>query len=233
METLIFLQQCLVIKLLLEFGTESPGKTTDVALVGVAHHACRCTSKRYLYQYPPHGSVPRILVNLRSRGYGLVVERDLPKVESGVRFPVPAQICYNEAMKKTLAGVVVAAALCVPVAAFADNGQLIALYQQLVAILQQELNILQAKALTVTPQTGPAPFTATFTLNNPLGNEAIDFGDGHSTGSSGCTTNAGGYCDLSEPVTHVYQFPGTYTVTLYRGANTSAKVVMTTTVVVK
>src|SRR6185503_3236210 len=106
-------------------------------------------------------------------------------------------------MKKYIVGVAVAAALAARVVAFADNGQLIALYQQLIQILQKELVLLQGNLLTITPATGSAPLTATFTINNTLGNEAIDFGDGHSTGSGGCPTNAQGYCDLSKPISHV------------------------------
>jgi len=136
-------------------------------------------------------------------------------------------------MKKTLVGIVAAAALCAPVVVFADNGQLIALYQQLVQILQQELGILESNALTISPSSGPAPFTATFTLNNPTGTEAIDFGDGHSTGSNGCAKNSQGFCDLSKPITHTYQFPGMYKVTLFRGPSTSAQVVLTQNISVK
>lgn len=136
-------------------------------------------------------------------------------------------------MKKTIAGVVLGLALCVPVAAFADNSQLIALYQQLVQILQMQLGILQSQVLTIDPNNGNAPFTATFTLNNQTGTEAIDFGDGHSTGSSGCPTNAKGYCDLSKPVTHTYQFPGAYKVSVYRGPADTAVVIATQTVTVK
>jgi hypothetical protein len=136
-------------------------------------------------------------------------------------------------MKKVIVTILTVFALSVPVAAFADNGQLIALYQQLIQILKQEVAILQNQALTIAPASGPAPLTATFTVTKPLGNESIDFGDGRSTGSSGCTKNSQGFCDLSKSVTHTYQFPGNYTVTLYRGADPSAKVITTQTVTVK
>lgn len=132
-------------------------------------------------------------------------------------------------MRKKIAIGIAVVVLTVPVATFADNGQLIALYQQLVQILEQELGILQNEALTIDPSTGPAPLTSTFTIPHPTGTEAIDFGDGHSTGSSGCKTNAQGFCDLSQPVSHTYQFPGSYKVSLYRGTD----VVMTKTVTVK
>jgi hypothetical protein len=136
-------------------------------------------------------------------------------------------------MKKTIAGVVLGLALCVPVAVFADNSQLISLYQQLIQMLQVQLGVLQSKVLTITPNSGTAPFTATFILNNQTGTEAIDFGDGHSTGSSGCVTNSKGYCDLSQPLTHTYQFPGTYKVSVYRGPADTAVVISTHTVTVK
>lgn len=136
-------------------------------------------------------------------------------------------------MKKILVGGVVAVALAVPVAAFADNGQIVALYQQLISLLQQEINILQAQALTISPNTGSAPLTVTFTVNKTLGNEAVDYGDGSSTGSAGCTKNAKGFCDLSQPVQHTYQLPGNYKVTLYRTIDGKAQAIGTYTVAVK
>jgi hypothetical protein len=139
-------------------------------------------------------------------------------------------------MRKKIAIGVAAVVLAVPVFAAADTNvqaQLISLYQQLIQILSQELGILQAQVLTISPQGGSAPFTATFTLNNPKGTEAIDFGDGHSTGSSGCTKNAQGYCDLSKSVEHTYSFPGTYKVTVYMGSGKNAQAVATQTVTVK
>jgi hypothetical protein len=136
-------------------------------------------------------------------------------------------------MKKTIAGLVAAAAFCMPAAVFADDGQLISLYQQLIQLLQQEIQLLQQNILTISPVLGKAPLTVTFTLNRALGTEAIDFGDGHSTGSSGCPTNAQGYCDLSKPITHVYQFPGTYKVTVYRGQAQNAQVIVTQFVTVQ
>jgi hypothetical protein len=135
-------------------------------------------------------------------------------------------------MKKIVAGIA-AAAVLVPAAAFADSGQLTALYQQLIQLLQQELSILQNQMLTIAPASGPAPLTSMFTVNKPNGTESIDFGDGHATGSSGCPRNSQGYCDLSKPITHTYQFPGSYKVTLYRGADPGATVVTTETVTVK
>ena len=136
-------------------------------------------------------------------------------------------------MKKVIAGGVLAVALAVPVAAFADNGQLIALYQQLIALLQQELHLIQENSLSVSPMSGSAPLAVSFTINKVQGNEALDFGDGHSTGSDGCKTNTAGFCDLTGPVMHTYNLPGTYKVTLYRTVNGNAAIVTTNTVTVK
>lgn len=136
-------------------------------------------------------------------------------------------------MKKVIVGVMAAAAFAVPVAAFADNSQLIALYQQLVAVLQQQLSYLQQNQLSITPQTGKAPLEVTFTVDVRQGNEAIDYGDGHSSGSGGCKTNAQGHCDLSQPVKHTYALPGTYKVSLLRTINGKASTVMTSTVTVQ
>jgi hypothetical protein len=133
-------------------------------------------------------------------------------------------------MKKALVGAVAAAALCIPVAAFADNGQIVALYQQLIQLLQQEIAILKNEALKVTPSSGKVPLEVSFMLGNAQGSEAIDFGDGHSSGSSGCTKNAAGYCDLAKGVSHTYQLPGKYTVTLYRTIGGTPTVITTTTV---
>ena len=123
--------------------------------------------------------------------------------------------------------------LClVPIAVSADvmsgNNQLISLYQQLITLLQQEIAMLQGThpatassvisstgVLMVSPATGPAPLAVTFTLATPNQTEAIDFGDGHSSGSGGCPKNKLGYCDLSKPIAHSYMYPGAYTVTLF------------------
>ena len=132
------------------------------------------------------------------------------------------------------AGIVVFA---VPVFATADIGgsstQLISLYTQLIQLLQQELTWLQNNKLSIAPLSGSAPLTSVFTLNTQTGTEAIDFGDGHSTGSSGCVKNAGGYCDLSKPVSHTYALPGTYKVSVYQSINGTSKVIGTQTVTVK
>lgn len=132
------------------------------------------------------------------------------------------------------------AVFAVPVFVAADTSsanmsQLVALYTQLVQILEQEITLLQNPAhasLSFSPTSGAAPFIAIFTVNNTSGTEAIDFGDGHSTGSSGCTKNAQGWCDLSKPTVHTYQFPGTYTVTLYDHVGSQAQIVSTSTVTV-
>jgi hypothetical protein len=136
-------------------------------------------------------------------------------------------------MKKTIAGFVAVAALATPVAVFADNGQLVALYQQLIQVLQQQINLLKQGTVTVSPQSGKAPLEVAFTVVDPIGSEAIDFGDGHSTGSDGCEKNAKGFCDLSKSVSHTYQLPGTYKVTLYRGTGKDATIVGTQTVTVQ
>jgi hypothetical protein len=126
-----------------------------------------------------------------------------------------------------------------PVWASADTGaadaQLIALYTELIALLQKELTILQnpsEPSLVVAPTSGMVPLQVSYTITNTSGTEAIDFGDGHSSGSNGCAKNAQGYCDLSQPIAHLYQFPGTYTVTLYNHQNNKTKIVSTAKVIV-
>ncbi len=121
----------------------------------------------------------------------------------------------------------VAAALALPGAAFADTGQVVALYQQLIVLLQQEIELLKKQALTISRTTGEAPFMTTFMVQDLQGNEAIDFGDGRSTGSAGCPRNAKGFCDLSKIVEHTYQLPGSYTVSLLRTIDGKAHVVAT------
>ena len=67
--------------------------------------------------------------------------------------------------------------LAIPAYALADSQntqQLVALYQQLVQLLQKELWWLQNRQLTIAPESGSAPLTVSFTLNNPSGTEAID-----------------------------------------------------------
>ena len=113
-----------------------------------------------------------------------------------------------------------------PALAFADtpttnDSQLVSLYTQLISLLQQEITLLAHPAqayLSIYPASGVAPLFVTFIVNNPSGAESIYYGDGHTTGSDGCVKNAQGWCDLSNPVAHMYQLPGTYTVTLYKHA---------------
>jgi hypothetical protein len=133
------------------------------------------------------------------------------------------------------------AVLAVPVFASAavatgNTDRLVALYTQLVQLLQQELSFLQSAphpSVSVMPLSGPAPLVVTFVVGNRSGTEALDFGDGHSSGSSGCSKNAGGYCDLSQPIVHTYQLPGTYMVSLYDAVSGTSKIVSTMTVRVK
>ena len=140
-------------------------------------------------------------------------------------------------LKKIAIGVGVVV-FSVPVFAAADTNvqtQLISLYQSLVQVLQKQLQLLAGPSkgvLQISPQSGPAPLAVTFTLQTVQGNEAIDFGDGHSTGSSGCTKNAQGYCDLSKPVTHQYALPGTYKVSLLRTVGATVETVTSSSVTV-
>ncbi len=143
-------------------------------------------------------------------------------------------------MLKRIALVCSAAVLLLtPVFAAADTNsanaaQLVPLYTQLVALLEQEIGLLQNPghaSLSIWPSSGVAPLMVTFILNDSSGTEAIDFGDGHSTGSNGCLKNAQGWCDLSKPIGHTYEFPGTYTVTLYdHPSATSINTISTSTI---
>lgn len=140
-------------------------------------------------------------------------------------------------LKKIAVGVGVVV-FALPVFAAADTSvqtQLVTLYQSLIQLLQKELSLLigpSKASLQVTPPSGPAPLTVTFSLQSPQGNEAIDFGDGHSSGSSGCAKNAQGFCDLSKSVTHEYALPGTYKVLLLRTVGTTAETVTSSSVTV-
>jgi hypothetical protein len=60
-----------------------------------------------------------------------------------------------------------------------------------------------------------APAFLIFQVSNPSATESIDFGDGRTTGTQGCTKNQLGWCDLSGLIFHRYDFPGRYTVSLY------------------
>ena len=106
-----------------------------------------------------------------------------------------------------------------PLFACADtqSDRLNALYAQLVPLLKEELAMLQpTPRLIITPSSGQMPLSVTMTLASSTQTEAIDFGDGHSSGSNGCNRNSIGFCDLSQPIQHTYAYPGTYTVTLYK-----------------
>ncbi len=128
-------------------------------------------------------------------------------------------------MNKKFGILLVCALFVAPVAVSAatNTAQLESLYTQLIALLTQELALLKLKntsapQLVIASPRGTAPYAALITLPELDGTEAVDFGDGHSTGSNGCAKNAKGYCDLKHDIAHTYQYPGTYTVTLYRHA---------------
>lgn len=134
-------------------------------------------------------------------------------------------------MKRYLALFCVLSMLAAPLAASADSPNapsLTSLYAELVQVLKQELSLTKP-SLSIDPSSGPAPFTTIFTLSNKTHTEAIDFGDGHSTGSNGCARNSLGFCDLRDQLVHTYLFPGDYTVTLYRYLGKDPIVVSTST----
>lgn len=141
--------------------------------------------------------------------------------------------------------------LAAPALALADTvatsvtveNPLVGLYTQLISLLQQEIALLEnpqtasnsntstSTSLSIYPTTGVAPLFATFVVNDPTGTESINFGNGGTTGTQGCTKNALGWCDLTAPVPHEYQIPGNYTVTLYRHlSSTTIEVLSTSTV---
>lgn len=124
-------------------------------------------------------------------------------------------------MNKKLGILLVCALFVAPVAVSAatNTAQLESLYTQLIALLTRQLELLKnagPSQLVIASPRGTAPYAALITLPELDGTEAVDFGDGHSTGSNGCAKNARGYCDLKHDIAHTYQYPGTYTVTLYR-----------------
>jgi hypothetical protein len=149
-------------------------------------------------------------------------------------------VCYHLGMGKMLASLVMGGTLLVaPVYVAADtnaqNDQLTTLMTQLVALLQQEVLALQYTAhpaLSIYPSAGRAQLTVIFTVTNRTGTEAIDYGDGRSTGSFGCVKNMFGFCDLSTSVSHLYFFPGTYTATLYTHIASTSRAVSSTTITV-
>lgn len=124
-----------------------------------------------------------------------------------------------------------------PIFSFADTAtheqQLVSLYTQLILLLQREVAVLRNAAspsLSISTPYGYAPLLVVYSVNNPSGKEAIDFGDGHSSGSNGCMMNSYGFCDLSKALSHTYQLPGTYTVTLYGHQSKDAHILATTTI---
>ena len=148
-------------------------------------------------------------------------------------------------MRKHIAIGISTLIMAAPVFAFADtvstNAQLISIYTQLIQLLQKELALLESSfstpvssaSLDISPATGKAPLDVIFTLRDGTGTEAIDYGDGHSTGSNGCARNPQGWCDLSLSKPHTYQLPGTYKVTVYSHPTpTTQKVVSVSTMTV-
>ena len=142
---------------------------------------------------------------------------------------------------KKVASVLCAVILGVPFLVAADvpmsqQDQLVSLYTQLIDVLKQEILLLQAMpraALAIEPTTGKAPLDVVFTGLNLSGTEAIDYGDGYSTGSMGCARNAQGWCDLSLSKTHTYRLPANYVVSLYSHPTpTTQKLIGTTTITV-
>ena len=124
-------------------------------------------------------------------------------------------------MTKKIAALLGTALFLIPALAAAEtvqNDKLISLYSQLVQLLQTQLDLLKSlpqPTLDISPTTGKAPLEVVFTLLNGRGTEAIDYGDGYTSGINGCARNALGWCDLSLSKIHTYALPVTYTATLY------------------
>ena len=126
-------------------------------------------------------------------------------------------------IRKLVAGIsafVMISPVLVSADAVSHDTQFVAIYSQLVQLLQKELLLLQSQpvshaSLDFSTSTGKAPLLVFFTLHNGNGTEAIDYGDGHSSGSNGCARNSQGWCDFSVAKTHTYELPGTYKVTVY------------------
>lgn len=141
-------------------------------------------------------------------------------------------------MRNLILTFVAISTIIVPLTAFADthSERLIPLYKQLVQVLEKELLVYsdagRHATLSIEHATGTAPYAARFAVVNPSGTEAIDFGDGLATGSRGCPRNIFNACDLSQPITHTYSFPGTYTVTLYSNLASSTQLLSTTSLVI-
>ncbi len=141
-------------------------------------------------------------------------------------------------MKKHVAIFVTSALMLMPAFAAADTtqDQLASIYTQLIGLLKQQIQLLQQSkhpTLSILSAKGSAPFTAVFTVADRTGTESIDFGDGVSTGTQGCTKNAFGWCDLSSSVSHTYRTPGTYNVIFYSHIGGAVQTRSTTTVSVQ
>lgn len=135
---------------------------------------------------------------------------------------------------KKLGTILALGIFALPALASADTtSQLTSLYQEVISVLERELQLLSPDpSLSIEPASGTVPFTTVFTLHGKTGTEAVDFGDGHSTGSNGCVLNALGFCDLGDQLVHTYHYPATYVVTLYRYLGNEPIVVSTSSVAV-
>jgi hypothetical protein len=123
-----------------------------------------------------------------------------------------------------------------PFIALADtvqNSQIISLYAQLITLLQKMVALQNSSpsVISIAPDHGVAPLVVFFTIKNPTGTESVIFGDGAYSGKT-CTKMPTGWCDLSNPIPHTYQYPGTYTVNVYTHINNVPAVVSTSTVIV-
>ena len=115
------------------------------------------------------------------------------------------------------------------------ESQLVPLYLQLIEDLKEELMVLVPPGhawLSIIPVYAHVPAYVSFVVQNPSGTEAIDFGDGHSTGSNGCTKNAQGWCELSGIISHSYDTPANYVVSLYDHVGNVQHLLSTTTITV-
>lgn len=126
-------------------------------------------------------------------------------------------------MKKYLIAVFLGFVLTAPVAASAATAdQVIPLYRELIVLLTKQLELLQAPPVAALPTLsiespeGTAPYAVLFELSTTTGRDAVDFGDGHSTWTDGCSVRlANGWCPVRTEIAHTYAYPGTYVVRLF------------------